>query len=121
MAAVVSGWVDPNLPEAEAQNEAIGGALALSALSFAGDGYTTVVDGFLFPDGVRGLAAACALRDLSCHYAVLAADLDTCWERANARGAGRWPLELGPFAAVHGTFSALEVDERHLVDATGSS
>lgn len=57
MASVVSGWVDPNLPEAEHQNAAIGGVVAVSAMGFANDGYTTVVDGYLFPDGVVGLAA----------------------------------------------------------------
>jgi predicted kinase len=120
MASVVSGWIDPNLPEAEQQNEAMGAALAVSAMRFAEDGYTTVVDGYLFPDGVDGLAAACAARGLSCHYVVLTADLDTCWERASGRGEGRWPLEPQPFAAVHARFANLELDERHVVDATGS-
>jgi predicted kinase len=120
MASIVSGFVDPNLPEADDQNEAIGAALAVSAMRFAEDGYTTVVDGYLFPDGVGGLAAACASRGLSCHYVVLTADLDTCWARANDRGEGRWPLEFGPFATVHGKFDDLDLDERHLVEATGS-
>jgi predicted kinase len=118
MASVVSGWVDPNLPEAGAQNEAVGGAIAVSAMSFAGDGYVTVVDGYLFPDGVAGLAAACAVRDLSCHYVVLIADLDTCWARASGRGEGRWPLELEPFAAVNARFAALELDTRHVIDGS---
>jgi predicted kinase len=120
MASVVSGWVDPNLPGAEQQNKAVGGAFAVSAMSFAEDGYTAVVDGYLFPDGVNGLAAACAARDLSCHYVVLTADLDTCWARANSRGEGRWPLEFQPFAATHEKFGHLDLDARHLVDATGS-
>jgi predicted kinase len=120
MASVVSGWVDPNLPEAEEQNEAIGAALAVSAMCFAEDGYTTVVDGYLFPEGVKGLAQACAARGLSCHYVVLTADLDTCWARASNRGEGRWPLEFPTFAAVHGRFDDLDLDERHLVKATGS-
>ena len=89
-------------------------------MSFAEDGYTTVVDGYLFPDGVNGLAAACAARDLSCHYVVLTADLDTCWARANSRGEGRWPLEFQPFAATHEKFGQLDLDARHVVDATGS-
>jgi predicted kinase len=120
MASVVSGWVDPNLPAAAAQNEAVGGALAVSAMGFAQDGYTTVVDGYLFPDGVDGLAAACTARDLACHYVVLRADLDTCWARASARGEGRWPLEYEPFAAVHARFAALELDDRYEVDAAST-
>jgi predicted kinase len=120
MASVVSGWVDPNLPEAEQQNEAIGAALAVSAMRLAEDGYTTVVDGYLFPVGVDRFAAACAARRLSCHYVVLTADLDTCWARASNRGEGRWPLEFQPFAAVHARFADLELHERHVVGATGS-
>jgi hypothetical protein len=121
MASVVSGWVDPNLPGAERQNEAVGAAFVVSAMSFAEEGYTTIVDGYLFPDGVAGLAGACAARGLSCHYVVLTADLDTCWVRASNRGEGRWPLEFQPFASVHEKFGHLDVDARHLVDATGSS
>jgi predicted kinase len=120
MASVVSGWVDPNLPEAEQQNAAIGAALAVSAMGFAEDGYTTVVDGHLFPDGVDGLAAACSKRGLACHYVVLTADLDTCWARASRREEGRWPLEYEPFAKLHARFADLHLDARHLVDATGS-
>jgi hypothetical protein len=120
LASVVSGWVDPSLPEAEDQNEAIGGALAVSAMGFAKDGYTTVVSGHLFPDGVAGLAAACANRGLSCHYAVLSADLDTCWERATARSPGRWPLVFEPFANLHARFTQLHMDDRFVIDAGGS-
>jgi tRNA uridine 5-carbamoylmethylation protein Kti12 len=120
MASVVSGWMDPSLPEADAQNEAVGAAIAVSAMSFAGDGYTTVVDGYFFPDGVDGLAAACAARDLSCHYVVLTADLETCWRRASSRPEGRWPLEYEPVAALFARFAGLDLDARRVVDATGS-
>jgi len=120
MASIVSGWIDPNLPEANQQNEAVGGAFAVSAMSFAQAGYTTVVDGYLFPDGAAGLATACNARGLECHYVVLTADLDTCWARASARGEGRWPLDFEPFAAVHERFAALGLDPRHLVDASGT-
>jgi hypothetical protein len=58
MASVVSGGVDPGSPEGALQNSAVGAALAVSAMSFAQEGYTTVVDGNIFPDGVEGLAQA---------------------------------------------------------------
>ena len=119
MASVVSGWVDPNSPDARRQNEAIGAALAVSAMSFATDGYTTVVDGYLFPVGVDGLAAACTARGLSCHYVVLSADLETCWARARGRAEVHWPLERESFVAVHERFARLVLDERHVIDATG--
>jgi hypothetical protein len=121
MASVVSGWVQPDSPEAESQNLAIGAAVAVSAMSFAEHGYTTVVDGHLFPDGVQGLADACAMRGLSCHYVVLMADLDTCWTRARTRGEGRWPLERQPFAALHARFGGLDLPRRCVLDATRSA
>jgi predicted kinase len=120
MASVVSGWVDPNSPAAESQNWALGAALAVSAMSFAQHGYTTVVDGHLFPDGVEGLSAACAAQGLSCHYVVLTADLHTCWMRASDRRESRWPLEFEPFAALHARFADLDLPQRCVVDATGS-
>lgn len=125
MAAVVNGWIDPNLPEAQQQNQAIGAASAVTAMSFAQHGYTTVMDGHLFIDGVEGLAAACSDRGLSCSYAVLTADLDTCWTRAIGRsegvapGEGRWPLEYGPFVDLYTRFSHQDLDERHTIDAEG--
>jgi hypothetical protein len=48
------------------------------------------------------------------------ADLETRWERASARGEGRWPLEFEPFARVHARFSQLDLDDRHVIDALGS-
>jgi predicted kinase len=121
MAAIVSGFVDPNTPEAGPQHEAVGGALAVSAMGFAGDGYTTVVDGHFFPDNVAGLAAAANARGIACHYVVLSAPFDACWERARGRGAGRWPLEQEPVAALHARFGGLALDPRYVVDATGSA
>jgi len=121
MASVVSGWVDPALPEADLQNEAVGGAAAVAAMGFAQDGYTAVVDGYLFPDGVSGLADACRRRHLSCHYVVLNADIQTCWTRASGRPEGRWPLEPEPVARVHARFADCGVDETHLVDATADA
>jgi hypothetical protein len=120
LGAIVNGWVDPNRPEAHEQHEAVGGAVAVSAMGFAAHGYTAVVDGHLFPDGVDGLAAACTDRGLACHYVVLTADLDTCWARARAGGPGRRPPEPEPFAAVHARFAGLDLDPRHVVDASGS-
>jgi predicted kinase len=121
MASIVKGWVDPSSPDAAAQHEAVGGALAVSAMSFAGDGYATVVDGTIFPDGAEGLARACAARGLPCHYAVLTTDLDTCWARATGRGEGRWPLEREPFAALHARFESLDLPERRVVDASATA
>jgi hypothetical protein len=120
MASIVSGWVDPSSPEGGSQNLAVGSVLAVSAMSFAEHGYTTVVDGYLFPDGVEGLADACAARGLPCHYVVLMADPDTCWERARGRGEGRWALEREPVGQLYERFAGLDLPARQIVDATGS-
>jgi predicted kinase len=120
LAAIVSGEVDPGSPAGQSQNEAIGAVLAVSAMTFAEHGYTTVVDGYLFPDGVQGLDAACAARGLSCHYVVLRADFDTCWDRARSRGEGRWPLEFQPVAALHAKFADLDLPDGYIIEATGS-
>ena len=117
MGWIASGRVDPSAPEAAAQNLAVGAAVAVSAMSFAMHGSTTLVDGHLFPEGVAGLAAACAARGLRCHYVVLRADLDTCWARAGMRGEGRWPLERDRFVALHERFADLHLTPRHVVDA----
>ena len=119
MASITSGWVDPNTPDGGPQNRAVGAALAVSALAFAEHGYTTVVDGHLCTDGAAGLAGACTARGLSCHYAVLTADLETCRQRARARGDGRWPLEPASFAALHARFADLDLPDAHVVDAMG--
>jgi thymidylate kinase len=89
-------------------------------MSFAQDGYTTIVDGYLFPDGVAELADACIRRHLSCHYVVLAADAETCWTRASGRPEGRWPLEAEPVAQAYARFANCGVDETHVVDATAN-
>ena len=119
MAFVVNGWVDPWLPEAEHQHEVVGGALAVAAMQFAGGGYTTVVDGHLFPRGVQGLAVACASRSVPVHYVVLRADLATCWARASDRGEGHWALEPVTFAESHARFARIGAHEAHVVGATG--
>jgi predicted kinase len=120
MVSIVRGWIDPSLPDAAPQHQAVGGALAGAAFGFAEQGYTTVVSGHLFPEGVQGLAVGCAARGVPCHYAVLTADLETCRARATARGERRWPLVSDAFAQQHERFARLDVDQRHVLDATAS-
>lgn len=120
---VVNGWLDPwlALAEAQRQHEVIGGVLAVAAMQFAKGGYTTVVDGHLFPRGVEGLAATCTRRSVPLHYVVLRADLATCWARARRRGEGRWLLESGTFDELHAKFAEVGAYEQHVIDATGPS
>jgi predicted kinase len=118
MLFVVSGWVEPWLPESAHQNEVIGGAMAATAIQFAEGGYTVVLDGHLFPDSLEGLAPACQRRGVPLHYAVLRADLATCLERATSRATGE-PPDQTSFAELHGRFMDLGEHEANVVDATG--
>ena len=120
MAFISAGWVEPNLPRASHQNDVVGLALVAATVELAAGGYTTVVDGHLFPPALEYTARAGAHRGVAVHYAVLGADLDTCWARARDRPEGRWALERESFDALHGRFSALDLDDRHAIEATAS-
>jgi predicted kinase len=121
MAFISGGWVEPNLPQASHQNDVIGVALVAATVELAAGGYTTVVDGHLFPPALEYTARAGGHRGVPVHYAVLRADLDTCWARARGRPEGRWALERESFDALHGRFAALDLDDRHAIEATGSA
>jgi hypothetical protein len=120
MAFIATGWVEPNLPAASHQNVVIGLAFVAAAIEYAAGGYTTVVDGHLFPPALEYLSRSGADRGVAVHYAVLRADLDTCWARASDRPEGRWPLERESFDALHARFGTLDLNDRHVVDATAS-
>ena len=119
---IVSGRVDPWLPEAARQNEVFGAAMAAAAMQFAAGGYAVVFDGHMFPEaltGPSGLAAWCDERGVVLHYAVLRADVATCLARATARGIGL-PLDEEGLAQQHARFADLGPYDAHAVDASGS-
>ena len=118
---IASGWIEPNLPEASHQNDIVGWAMAAASIEIAVGGYTTVVDGHLFPPAVEQIGRAGARRGVPVHYAVLRADLDICWARARARPQGRWPLERDAVVALHARFAGLDLPDHHAVDATAAA
>lgn len=124
--AIVRGRVPSWLPKASHQNEVVGAAMAVAVMQFAAGGYTVILDGHLFPDGVEGLAAACAGRGIAVHYVVLRADLDTCLARANGRGNawGREPTPLAelqqPMSDLHARFSDLGACEANVIESAGT-
>jgi predicted kinase len=115
---VVNGWVDPWLPGAAHQNHVLGGAAAAAAVQCAEGGYTVVLDGFVFPDRLDGLAAFFGRRGVRLQYAVLRADLATCLERVGRRHPGD-PEDAVEFARLHGRFADLGEREANAIDATG--
>ena len=117
--SVINGWVDPWLPEAAKQNEVIGGAVGASAIEFAVGGYTVILDGTFFPDGVDGLAEWSARRDVPVHYAVLRADLETCLRRVAQRRPGDTE-NIDAFHLLHARMSDLGRYEANVIDASGA-
>jgi predicted kinase len=107
--------VDPALREDASR--AIGGAALMAAFAFVEDGgFSVVLDGFLLPDALPEVGAACDARGIPFHYVVLQADVETCLRRAN----GRAPLEdPDGVRALHARFAVLEGVEHHVVRADG--
>jgi hypothetical protein len=110
---------DPATPEGARRYEYIGAAQAAAAAQFALGGYTVILDGPMFPEGVDGMAEMCGHRGVKVHYAVLRTDLDTClqrWRRRDPAG----PVDLDGFRALHSRFAGLAHREGHAIDASGS-
>lgn len=116
---IVSGGIDPTVPEAAGQHRAVGGAVFAAALQFAHGGYAVVVDGFVFPDVLGELTGWIASNGVPLHYVVLRPDLDTCLGRVRQRDPAH-PEDADAFARLHARFRDLGEHERHVVDHAGS-
>jgi broad-specificity NMP kinase len=110
---VVSGYVDPWKPEAQAQNVALISAMAAAAARIAAAGYQVVVDGILGPwflDPWRELSEPVA-------YVVLRPSVDVAEQRAAARGDH--PLkDLSVVGVMHAAFADLGALESHALDTS---
>ena len=114
---VVSGWIDPNLPEAAHQNHVLGGAAAGAAMNFATGDYTVVMDGIVRPEALPMLGGACKTRAVPLHYVVLRAELALCVARVELRdGVGAHP----GLSRLHSWFENLGEHEGNVVDASGA-
>lgn len=118
---VASGYVDPARPGSERQNTTVMRAVALTAATYADDGYTTIVEGIIQPrwflEPLRDSLAAAGHRTA---YAILHAPLDTCIARARTRAER--PVE--DTAVVEQLWHAFDLPaglERHVVDASVAS
>jgi hypothetical protein len=119
MPFVVNGWVEPWRPEAVRQNHVLGGAIAAAALEFAAGGYTVVLDGAIFPEGLGGLTPWSARRAVPLHYAVLRPDLATCLTRVRQRRSGD-PDDLKSFTQLHARFADLGDREANVIETAGT-
>jgi hypothetical protein len=84
---IVTGRVEQSSPRAGHQNHVVGGAVFAAAMQFALGGYTTVIDGVVFPDVLAAVSSACVSHGVALHYAVLRAEFDVCLERVTRRNA----------------------------------
>jgi predicted kinase len=110
---IVSGYVEPWLPEARAQNTVAMEAMAQVAQRFADGGYAVVVDGIVGPwflEPWRALAGPVS-------YVVLRPSLEIAEQRAATRGDH--PLQdLSVVALMHKAFEDLGPLEPHAIDST---
>lgn len=111
---------DPASPDGAHRYEVVGAAAGAAAAQFARGGFAVILDGPIFPAGVRGLAEIGGRRGVDVHYAVLRADLDTCLARSRQQN-GVGPPDLAEFGALHARFAELGPLESHVIDASGTS
>jgi hypothetical protein len=109
---------DPATPKGAHRYQYIGAAQAAAATQFALGGYTVILDGPMFPDGVDAMAKICGRRGVKVHYAVLRTDVDTCLQRSRLRDPAG-PADLDGFKALHSRFVYLAHKEGHAIDASG--
>jgi predicted kinase len=119
--SVVGGWIDPWLPAAAQQNDAVGRAAIAAAMQFVAAGYTVVVDGTIFPDAIDELAPACREHEVPLHLVVLRCPVDVARERALDRAHDRTAADPQPESAaiLHTRFEELGSYERYAIDASG--
>jgi energy-coupling factor transporter ATP-binding protein EcfA2 len=114
LACVVSGFVEPWLPEADGQNRASLAATAATAREYAIGGYAVIVDAVLGP---WHLDAFLTTLGLPCGYLVLRPDRSTTIDRA----AGRCAESLTDVETVEfmwEQFADLGVHETHVIDTS---
>lgn len=108
---VVNGW-----SELDDGYEAVGAAFAVASISFARDGATVVLDGFVLPAGITGWAEI-GDPNVPLHYAVLRPSLATCRARAEQRREG--DSAYPGFDDLYVKFGDLGRFESHAFDAEG--
>jgi hypothetical protein len=123
---IVTGFVEPWLPEADAQNRTVLRSAVRAARTLESGGYDTVVDGIVGPwmlDVVADAMEDCEHVD----YVVLRPSLATCLSRAGQRPPaervpGHPPLnDSGPIRHMWHQFAALGRYDHHVIDTSDLS
>ena len=117
---LVQGYIEPWLPEAHQQNEAVMRAVLASATCFWRDGYQVVLDGVLGPWFLPTLWEATP-RDMEIDYVVLRPTLADALERVQTR-QGHGFRDEAATRHMYAQFQDLpEPYERHVVDTSQQS
>jgi adenylate kinase family enzyme len=118
---IKSGFVKPWLAEAQAQNEAVTGALVAASFAYAKGGYWTIVDGIVGPWFLEPYRAGARESGIVLDYVVLR----TAGPRVNVdrvRGRNENGMkDAQAIAELHGQFSGLGDLEAHVLDTTHRS
>ena len=109
---LASNRIDPWLPEAGAQNEAVTRAAAAAAGRLVAEGFAVVYDGVVLPGFLGEFAAASGLATLD--YAVLLPSVDECLRRVAAR-SGHGFTDAPATRRMHAAFVTGRVAARHIV------
>ncbi len=116
---IVSGYVEPWLPESHEQNALVMRTVAAAAAGYAAGGYFTVVDGIVVPRLFLGtLREALQAAELRVACAVLRVPLQVCVRRVDAREGG--PLaDPEVISQLWSQFADLGEVERNVVEVDG--
>lgn len=118
---VATGYVEPWLPEAVAQNHVVIGAVCGAAVDFATGGYHVVVDGVVGPWFLDVLLERAGAAAIDVDYAVLLPPLDDVLRKLAGRtghGFTSEPATVKMYAEFERAVAELP---RHVVDPSGCS
>lgn len=116
---VVSGFVEPWLPESAPQNAVVIEAVASAAARFSAGGYDTFVDGVVGPWFVDVFVDAAREAGAGLDYVVLRPNERVAVTRATRRAEGL--ADENAVRKMHREFADLGDLERHVVDSSALS
>lgn len=115
---IVTGYVPPWKPQANAQNTTVIEAIASSAARYSAGGYHVVVDGIIGPWFLDRFITAAGHPPAGIDYVVLRPARQIALTRATKRTGNRDLIDPGPITAMYDAFEDLGSFEHHAVDTT---
>jgi predicted kinase len=120
-AYIRKGFVEPWLPESQAQNITIMKALAATAAAYATGGYEVVVDGIVGPWFFDPWLASAREHGLDLRYVTLRPDEAVTVARATARTAPGAMTDAEVVRTMWRHFQTFSPPEDHVLDTSGQS